>query len=77
MSTIGYLEIIKSLAKGKGQAHREEGIAQIKKLSAMTPGLRKIIQKVCISRYFDSLETDLEIAANASFVDCTDTWPLK
>jgi len=66
-----------STHNGKGQTLWKEGIAQISKVSAMTPGSRKIIEKVHISRYFDSLETDLDIEANACCVDCTDTWPLK
>jgi len=62
---------------GMSQRLRKEGNARINKVSAMRPGLAKIIEKVCISRYSESSETDLHIAANASCVDYTDTWSLK
>jgi hypothetical protein len=44
---------------------------------AMRPGLAKIIEKVCISWYFESPETDLHIAENACWINYTDTWTLK
>jgi len=34
---------------GKSQTHRKEGNARINKVSAMKPGLAKIIDQVCIS----------------------------
>jgi len=40
----------------------------------MRPGFAKIIEKVLISRYFESAETDLHIAENACCIDYTDTW---
>jgi len=43
----------------------------------MRQGLAKIHEKVCISRYFENLETDLYIAENACWIDCTDTWSSK
>jgi len=47
------------------------------KLSAMRPGLAKIIQKVRISWYFESPEADLHIAENACCIDYADTWSSK
>jgi len=47
---------------GKSQRHRNEGNARINMVLAMRPGLSKIIETVCISRYFESPETDLHIA---------------
>jgi len=32
----------------------------------MRPGLAKIIEKVCIARYFESPETDVDVAQKAS-----------
>jgi len=43
----------------------------------MRPGLANIIEKVCISWYFESPETDLHIAENACYIDYTDTWSSK
>jgi len=43
----------------------------------MRPGLAKIIEKVRISTYFESSETDLDEAENACWIDHTDTWSLK
>ena len=61
----------------KSQRLRNEGNARINKVSAMKPGLAKIIEKVCISRYFESAETDLHIAENACCVDYANTWSSK
>ena len=49
----------------KSQRLRKEGNARINKVSAMRPGLGKVIEKVRISKYFESPETDLHIAENA------------
>jgi len=62
---------------GKSQRLRKEGNARINKVSAMRPGLAKIIEKVCISTYYESAETDLHIAENASCIDYADTWTWK
>jgi len=59
---------------GKRQRLRKEGNARINKVSAMRPGLTKIIEKVSISTYFESAETDLHIAENACCIDYADTW---
>jgi len=59
---------------GKSQWLRNKGNARINKVSAMRPGLAKIIEKVRISWYFESLESDLHIAENACCVDYGDTW---
>jgi hypothetical protein len=61
----------------KSQRLRKEGNARINKVSAMRPGLAKIIEKVRISTYFQSPEADLHIAENACFIDYTDTWSSK
>jgi hypothetical protein len=50
---------------GKSQKLQNEGNARTNKVSAMRPGLAKIIGKVLISTYFESAETDLHIAQNA------------
>ena len=66
-----------SMDIGKGQRLRKEGNARINKVLAMRPGLAKIIEKVHISRYFESPETDIHIAENACYIDYADTWPSK
>jgi len=50
---------------GKSRRLRKQGNARNNKVSAMKPGLTKIIEKVHISRYVESAETDLHIAENA------------
>ena len=59
---------------GKSQRLRKEGNARINKVSAMKPGLAKIIEKVRISRYSENSKTNYHIAANANCVDYVDTW---
>ena len=54
-----------SIDIGKSQRLLKQGNARINKVSAMRPGLEKIIYTVSISRYFESPETDLQIAGNA------------
>jgi len=54
-----------SIDIGKSLRQQKEGNAGINKVSAMRPGLAKIIDKVHISRHFESPETDLHIAENA------------
>jgi len=61
----------------KSQRHHKEGNARINKVLAMRLGLAKIIEKVRISKNFESPETDLHIAANACCIVYTDTWSLK
>jgi hypothetical protein len=56
---------------------RKEGNARINMVSAMRPGLAKIIEKVHISTYFESAEADLHIAENACCIDYADTWSSK
>jgi len=62
---------------GKSERLRIEGNARINKVSAMRPGLAKIIEKVRISWDFESPETDLHIAENACYIDYADTWSPK
>jgi len=64
----------KSTHIGKSQRLRKEGNARINKVSAMRPGLAKIIEKVHISTYFESAETDLHKAENTCCIDYADTW---
>jgi len=62
---------------GKSQRLHQEGNAWINTVSAVRPGLAKIIKKVHISWYFGSPETDSHMAANAHCIDYADTWSLK
>jgi len=62
---------------GKSQRLRKGGNARVNKVSAMKPGLAKIIEKVHILRYFESAETDLHMAENACCIDYADTWSSK
>jgi len=66
-----------SMDIGKGQRLRKEGNARINKVSAMKPDVAKIIEKVCISWYFESPEIDLHIAESACCIDYTNTWLSK
>jgi len=67
----------KSTDIGKSQRLRKEGNASINKVSAMRPGLAKIIEKVRISTYYESAETDLHIGENAYCIDYAGTWTSK
>ena len=62
---------------GESQRLRKGDYARINKLSAMRPGVAKIIEKVHISSNFEQPETDLHIAANADCIDDADTWASK
>ena len=55
------------------QRLRNPGDARIHKVSAMTSGLAKIIEKVRISRNFESPQTDLPIAVNACCIEYANT----
>jgi len=66
-----------SIDIGKSQRLRKEGNATINKVLAIRPGLAKIIEKVHISTYFESPETDLHEAKNARCIVYTDTCSLK
>jgi len=61
----------------KSQRRRNEGNARVNKVSAMKPGLPKIIENVHISWYFACLATDLHIAENACCIDYANTWSPK
>jgi len=63
-----------SIDIGNSQRLHKESNARIIMVSAIRPGLAKIIDNVCISRYFESPETNLHIAENACCIDYTDTW---
>jgi hypothetical protein len=62
---------------GKSQRLRKEGNAGINKVSAMRPGLAKIIEKGRISRLCERPETDIHKAGNACCIDYADTWSTK
>jgi hypothetical protein len=62
---------------GKSQRLRKEVNARINKVSAIRPGLAKIIEKVRISTYYKSAETDLHIVENLCCINYTDTWTSK
>ena len=66
-----------SVDMGKSQRLLKEGNSRINKVSSMRPGLAKIIEKVHISRYFESAGTDHHIAENACGIDYTNTWLSK
>jgi len=66
-----------SIDIGKSQGVRKEGNAQINTVSAVSSGLGTIIEKVFISRYFESAETDLHVAQNAYCIDYADAWLSK
>jgi len=68
---------IKSTDIRKSQRLRKEGNARINKVSAMGPGLPKIIEKERISTYFESAETDLHRVENDCCIDYADTWSSK
>jgi len=62
---------------GKSQRIRTVGNARINKVWAMNPGLAKIIEKVRISRYFESVETHHHIAEDACRIDYANSWSSK
>ena len=62
---------------GRCQWLWQEGNARINKVSAMKPGLAKIIEKVRISWYFESPEADLHLAENACCIHYANTWSPK
>jgi hypothetical protein len=64
----------KSIDIGKSQRLRKDGNPRINQVLAMRPGIPKIIEKVCTSRYFESPETAFPIAKNACSIDYADTW---
>jgi len=66
-----------SIDIAKSQRLRKEANAGISKVLSMRPGLAKMSEKVRISRYFESFETDLDIPENACGIDYADTWSLK
>jgi len=61
----------------KSQRLRKEGNCRINKVSAMRPGLPKIIEIVCILWYFESPQTDLHKAENSCGIDYADTLSSK
>ena len=66
-----------SIDIGKSQRLQKGGNARINKVSAMRPRLAKRIEKVWISRHFESPETDIHMTANSCGIDYTDTMSSK
>ena len=66
-----------SIGIGISQRLRNEGHPGINKVSAIWPGLGKIIEMVRFSRYFGCPETDLHTAENTCSIDYADTWLSK
>jgi hypothetical protein len=66
-----------SIHIGKRQRLRKQGNARINKVSAMRPGVAKIIDKVCLSRCFETSDTDFHIAEDACGINYADTCLLK
>jgi len=62
---------------GKSQRLRNKGNARINKVSAMRPGLAKIIEKLCIAWYLQCPEADLHMTENACCINCANTWSPK
>jgi len=62
-----------TLVIGRSQRLRKEGNARITKVSAMRAGLAKIVEKIHISRYFKSPETDIHILENVCCIESSDT----
>jgi hypothetical protein len=62
---------------GKSRRLRTEGNTIINNVSAMRPGLAKFIEKVPISTYYETAETDLHITENACCIVYADTWTSK
>jgi len=67
----------KSTDIGKSQRLQKEGNGRINKVSAMRSGLAMVIEKVPISTYYESAETDLHIAENTCWIIYADTWTSK
>jgi len=66
-----------SIDIGQSQRLRKESNATINKVSAMRPGLAKIIEKVPISVYFESPKADLHKAKNTCCINFANTWLRK
>jgi len=67
----------KSSDIGKRQRLRNEGNASMNEVSALRPGLARIIEKVRISRHTKWPDNAHHIAENAWGIDYTDTWSSK
>jgi len=63
-----------STDNGQSQRLRIEGNARINKVSAMKPGLARIMETVPISWYFECPEIDIHLAKNACCIHYADTW---
>jgi hypothetical protein len=61
----------------KSQRLPKEGHSRIHKVLAMRPGFAKKIDKVRISGYFESPETDFHTADNHCGIDYAVNWLLK
>jgi len=77
MSRISTFGENQSIDVGNSQRLPKEDNARINRVLATRPGFVKLIEKVRISRYFESAETDLHIADDACCIDYADTWSSK
>jgi hypothetical protein len=62
---------------GQSRRMRKKANTRINKVLVMRQGSAMLIEKVCISRHFESPETDLYRAANAWCNNYADTGSLK
>jgi len=74
MSATTNLNRLNAKTLGTVKDFEKRAMHQINMVSAMRPGLVKIIQKVCISRYFESPQTDLHVAENTCGIDYANSW---
>jgi hypothetical protein len=65
------------IANGKRQTLRNKGDTRINKVSAMRPGLVKLMKKVRLAGYFESPDSDVHITENACCVTYDDNWSPK
>jgi hypothetical protein len=66
-----------SIEIGKSQRLQKEGNAQFNKDSVVRSGVAKTIEKVRITIYFETAESDHHIPENACCIDYTETWSSK
>jgi len=66
-----------SIDIGQSQRLRKEGNARINMVSAMRPGLAKVIEEGRISWYFESPDADLHIAEKVWCINYANTWSPK
>jgi len=77
MSATSNLERMKTQTLGRVKHFEWRAMVESIRCRPWDQVFAKLIQKVCISRYFESPETDCHIAENASCIDYADTWSSK